>query len=238
MKHYDQEEFRAAIHYCWTARQDARVRQIAEGLVEDVGLRAGVTSGKHLDPLAALVAKVFIDAGMPEQAIHYGVNVELPGFYRSEKQWDLVVVHDKELVAAIEFKSMLGSYGNNMNNRVEEATGNAADLLEAFEEGLLGGNARAPWLGYVFIIQEDKRSTTPVRLNQPHFVTDRAFQDASYVRRIELLCRRLVQKRLYSGASFVCSDGGGPEAVREPADDLRFSKFAAGIVGKVGEVLA
>lgn len=110
--------------------------------------------------------------------------------------------------------------------------------MQAFEEGLLGGNARSPWLGYLVIIQQDQQSTTPVRLNQPHFATDPAFQDASYMRRVELLCRRLGQKRLYSGACFVCSDGSGVAAVREPADDLTFRKFMAGIVGKVGEVLA
>ena len=29
-----------------------------------------------------------------------------------------------------------------------------------------------------------------------------------------------------------------PEAVREPTEDLAFAKFAAGIIGRVGEVLA
>jgi hypothetical protein len=67
---------------------------------------------------------------------------------------------------------------------------------------------------------------------------DDVFDGASYLERTVILCRRLVQKRLYSGACVAASSGEGPETVWEPADDLTFGKFAAGIVGRVGEVLA
>lgn len=207
-------------------------------MVADVGLRAGVTSGKHLDPLAAVVSKVFIEAGLPKEAISMNNRIELPGFFRAEKQWDLVVVYEGELVAAVELKSMLGSYGNNLNNRAEEAIGNALDLVEAYGEGRFGQNARAPWLGFLFVIQEEPGSTKPVSTNRPHFDVDEVFRDASYLDRTLILCRRLVQKRLYSGACVVTSSGLGTEAIREPAEDLTFSKFAAGIAGRVGEVFA
>jgi hypothetical protein len=237
-KLYDDEEFRVAVHACWTKRLSASQRQDAAGLVADVGLRSGVTSGKHLDPLAAVVAKVFVNAGLPKASIHLNKRVELPGFYRAEKKWDLVAVHNRELVAAIEFKSMLGSYGNNLNNRSEEAIGNAQDLLEAYGEGRFGQNARAPWLGFLYVVQEEEKSTRPVRTKQPHFKVDDAFDGASYVDRTVILCQRLVQRRMYSGACVVASTGDGPETVREPVTDLTFSKFAAGIAGRVGEALA
>jgi hypothetical protein len=232
------EDFRSAVHYCWQGREDARTRQRAEGLVADVGLRAGVTSGKHLDPLTALIAQVFIKAGIPRKSIHFSSCVELPGYFRAEKKWDVVVVHEGELIAAVELKSILGSYGNNLNNRTEEAIGNAQDLLAAYGEGLLGQNSRAPWLGYVFVMNRERRSTSPVRLAEPHFKVDPAFHAASYLKRAELLCRRLVQKRLYGGAALVTSDGSGPDAVKEPASDLTYRKFVAGILGRVGEALA
>lgn len=235
---YEYPEYRVAVHACWTGRLSAAERQAASGLVADVGLRSGVTSGKHLDPLAAVVAKSFINAGLPKDSIHMNRRVELPGFFRAEKRWDLVAVHNGELVAAIEFKSILGSYGNNLNNRTEEAIGNAQDLLEAYGEGRFGQNARAPWLGFLFVVQEEEKSTRPVGTKQPHFEVDDAFDGASYLDRTVILCRRLVQKRLYSGACVAASSGDGPEAVWEPAEDLTFGKFAAGISGKVGEVLA
>lgn len=227
-----------AVHACWTGRLSAAERQAAAGLVRDVGLRSGVTSGTHLNPLAAVVAKVFIDAGLPKESIYVSRKVDLPGFFRAVKQWDLVVVHGGELVAAIEIKSILGSYGNNLNNRAEEAIGNANDLLEAYGEGRFSQNTAAPWLGFLFVIQDEKKSRRPVTAKNTHFDVDEAFKGASYLDRSVILCRRLVQKRLYSSACIAASTGEGPEAVREPADDLTFSKFAAGIAGRVGEALA
>ena len=45
---------------------------------------------------------------------------------------------DGQLVTAIEFKSQVGpSFGNNFNNRVEEAIGNAADIWIALSRGAL-----------------------------------------------------------------------------------------------------
>lgn len=234
---YNEDEFRAAVHFCWTARDDARTRQLAQGLVSDVGLRSGVTSGRHLDALAALVAKIFMDAGMARSDLHFASRVEVPGYYRAEKKWDLLVVHGGELVAAVEFKSILGSYGNNLNNRSEEAIGNALDVVEAYQEGLLPANSRPPWLGFVFVMKREERSMGPVRVQEPHFHTDPAFKDASYLKRAELLLRRLIQKRLYAGACLVTSDGMGPDAVEEPARDLSFARFAAGIAGRVTEAV-
>ncbi len=235
---YDEQEFRLAVHACWTERLSAAEKQAAAGLVSDVGLRSGVTSGRHLDPLAALVAKLFIEAGLPSASIHVNKRIELPGYFRAEKQWDLVVVHEGQLVAAVEFKSMLGSYGNNLNNRAEEAIGNAHDLLQAFEEGGLGESTRPPWLGFLYVVQREGNSTRPVSTKSPHFPVDEVFEGASYIDRTIWLCRRLVQKRLYSGACVVSSNGGDLDAIEEPAEDLTFSKFAAGIAGRVAEALA
>lgn len=51
---------------------------------------------------------------------------------RSEKMWDLLVVSDDTLHIALEFKSQVGpSFGNNFNNRMEKALGNAMDLRRA-----------------------------------------------------------------------------------------------------------
>ena len=64
------------------------------------------------------------------------VSVELPGFFRPTKEWDIVVVSDNNLIAAIELKSQIGpSFGNNFNNRTEEALGTAMDIWTAYREG-------------------------------------------------------------------------------------------------------
>ena len=76
--------------------------------------------------------------------------LEVPGYYRPEKKWDLLVVVDDQLLVAIEFKSQVGpSFGNNFNNRTEEAIGNAEDVWTAYREGRFGKH-QAPVLGYFF----------------------------------------------------------------------------------------
>ena len=229
------EPFEDAVMSCWSLRQAASNKARARGS-KDSGLRAGVTSGAHLDPLAEFVATTFIEAGIPDYAIwNSRSRLDLPGYFRAEKRWDIVVVHSGELVAAVEFKSQFGSFGNNLNNRAEEALGNATDLQQAAEQGLLGRTA--PWLGYVFLMQDEAKSRSPVAVTESHFRVDREFKDASYQDRVMLLCRRLVLKRLYDAAWFAVAD---PEAgvVCEPAEDLTWARFQAAIRGRVGEILA
>lgn len=228
-------DFREAVLHCWTMREDAAQRARERGNT-DPGLRAGVTSGAHLDPLADLVKAGFVSAGiLPAQIHNSRSNLELPGYFRAEKKWDVVVMHEGSLVGAVEFKSILGSYGNNMNNRAEEAMGNATDILHAAEAGLMG--EVPPWLGYVFLMQDEDRSRSSVKVKEPHFPVDRDFRGASYQKRAMLLCRRLVMKRLYDAAWFVMADPI-TGTVTEPAPDLTWAKFEASIRGRVGEVLA
>jgi len=57
--------------------------------------------------------------------------MEIPGWYRPNKQWDILAFDGKSLVSAIELKSIGSSYGNNFNNRTEEALGSATDASAA-----------------------------------------------------------------------------------------------------------
>ena len=62
-----------------------------------------------------------------------------------EKKWDVLVLVDSQLVAAVEFKAQVGpSFGNNANNRAEEAVGVSEDLWTAFRDGRLGRDAIPP----------------------------------------------------------------------------------------------
>jgi hypothetical protein len=112
----------------------------------------------------------------------------LPGFFRGTKKWDVIVVHNGHLVAAIEFKSQVGpSFGNNVNNRTEEAIGNAVDLLTAHREGAFGDQPR-PFLGYMFVLEECDKSLRPLRGSSDHFDMFPEFERASYAQRYEILC--------------------------------------------------
>ena len=129
----------------------------------------------------------------------------LPGYFRPTKLWDLLVVRQGRLIAAAEFKSQVGpSFGNNANNRCEEALGSAVDLWTAYREGAFG-NIRRPFVGYLVLVEDAPSSRRPVTADSPHFDVFPEFRDASYVQRYSLLCQKLMQEQLYTAAAAILS---------------------------------
>ena len=232
----DQASFERAVRAYWLVRSRQADKQRDAGSV-DAGLRGAVTGGAQMDEMAELMESIFIDAGFPPSSINRGSAVELPGYFRPEKKWDLVVVHGDTLAAAIEFKSQVGpSFGNNYNNRTEEAIGNAVDVWTAYREGRFG-TAR-PWLGYLFLLEEAPGSTRPVKTREPFFEIDDEFRGASYKRRYELLCRRLLLERLYDAACFVTATADPQTPIHEPDEDLSFNAFTRAIRSRAAALLA
>lgn len=224
-----------AVLSIWRSRTAARARQLATGRA-DAGLRSEVTSGGHMNAMTSLIAAVFIDAGLPPNCIHAGRSrLELPGHFRAEKQWDIVVIHEGRLIAAIELKAIASSFGNNLNNRAEEALGNAIDLAHSIKSGLVGSHA--PWLGYVFVIRDEEKSNKPVKVKEPHFAIDPSFRERSYIGRAQILCSRLVLERLYNKSWFITADPD-KAVVSEPDPEMTWAKFEAAIRGVVAEARA
>ncbi len=220
-----------AVKLFWLTRDRQSRDQGGKSGQKDAGLRAAVTGGKHLDGFTQICRDLFIDAGLPESHIFWQDRKELPGYYRAEKNWDLVVVADGSLLAVIEFKAQVGpSFGNNFNNRTEEALGNATDLWAAYREGAFRPSAR-PWLGYVFILEDCPRSQSPVSVKEPHFKVFPEFQNASYAQRYEILLTKLLRERLYDGASLLLSSrqNGLNGHFTSPSQELSFRTFAAGL---------
>jgi hypothetical protein len=105
-----------AVKAFWISREAARQKQIESGKA-DQGERAGVTAGKNMDGFLALVLSVVRANGLAHAEIHRNrAMLALPGYFRPTKLWDLLVVYKGELIAAIELKSQVGSFGNNFNN--------------------------------------------------------------------------------------------------------------------------
>lgn len=201
-----------------------------------------MTAGKNLDGFITMVRQIIVDNGIAGAEVHAGgrTKVTIPGFYRPTKNWDLLVVSRDRLVAAVEFKSQVGpSFGNNFNNRVEEALGNATDLTTAFREGAFGDSPR-PFVGYFFVLEECRESTTPVRFVSPHFPTLAEFENTSYVARYEILCRKLVQEQLYDAAALVLTGRAAARTGRSgTASDLTGPRrFAATLAGMVAGMAA
>jgi len=234
-----------AIQSYWNARAKNKEKQVESGRI-DAGTRGEVTGGTQMGALEVLVADILCDAGLNRLDVRTRTSLELPGYYRATKKWDLIVVSQGQLVLAMEFKSQAGkSIGNNINNRAEEAVGSAKDIWTAFREGRFG-KSPAPFLGYFFLLEDRESVKRPVANKEPCFSVDPVFRGelhaatktrsvrykgVSYSKRYELLCRRLVHERLYSAACFITATNSPETRISQPAEDLTFQRFAAGLRG-------
>ncbi len=239
-----EERLQQAVQSYWDARANNKEKQVQSGRI-DAGTRGEVTGGTQMGALETLVADILCDAGLKRLDVRTRTALELPGYFRATKKWDLIVVSDGRLVLAAEFKSQAGkSIGNNVNNRAEEAVGSAKDIWIAFREGRFG-NTPAPFLGYFFLLEDRESVKAPVTNKEPYFFVDPVFRGelsktragverhrgVPYSKRYELLCRRLVLERLYTSACFVLATNSKETRITQPSDDLSFRRFAAAIRG-------
>lgn len=109
----------------------------------------------------------------------------------------MLVLRENRLIAALDLKFQVGSFGNNFNNRTEEAIGTAQDLWTAFREGSFG-DAPRPFVGWLMLVEDAPGSRRPIRDRSQHFPVLAEFQGASYIERYNLLCKKLVQEQLYT----------------------------------------
>ncbi len=231
LKNLDSRTREAVAHY-WKTRSAQRNRQRQTGKL-DQGLRGAVTGGAQMDGFIRLFTDLICDAGIARNCLYCEKTLELPGFFRPTKEWDLVIVKDGTLIAAIEAKSQVGpSFGNNFNNRTEEAMGSALDLWTAYREGAYRASPQ-PFLGYFFMLEDCPGSSHPVRVNEPHFKVFPEFVGSSYARRYELFCRKLVLERHYTSSALITSQMGTGETgdYRTPAEDLSMQRFAKALIG-------
>lgn len=232
---------REAVKLFWGNREAALARQIEAG-TQDAGSRGAVTAGKNMDGFLAIARSLVEANGLAEANICVQQRVlTLPGFFRPTKQWDMLVMHRGELVAALEFKSQVGpSFGNNFNNRSEEAIGTAHDLWTAYREGALGRDVPRPFLGWVMLLEDCLKSNAPVKDKEPHFPVDPAFRQASYAQRYDLLCKRLVQEGLYNSATFLASprDAATDGRYRHLSELTSLKTFVTDFAGYIAAVAA
>lgn len=219
-----EKRFLEAVQNSWDTRLLQQQKQLDAGRL-DAGSRGAVTGGAHMRAFEDLVVALLVEAGLERLHVKTQARLQIPGYYRPEKQWDLLVIADGQLVAAVEFKSQVGSVGKNLNNRAEEAIGNAEDFWKAFREGLLGSTR--PFLGYFFLLEDVPIVHVPVRPRATYFPVDPVFRDASYGERYEILCDRLVKERLYDAACLTLATSGAPPRVTHPRPELDFAQFGA-----------
>lgn len=196
---------KAAVKSFWASRDAARQKQATSGRA-DQGERAGVTAGKNMDGFTNLFVDLIRANGLEDAEIHQQKRVlTLPGYFRPTKLWDILVIREKRLIAALEMKSQVGpSFGNNFNNRTEEAIGTAHDFWTAYREDAFGSHPK-PFVGWMIHVEDAPGSSSPVTDRTPHYDVFPEFKGASYKQRYDVLCQRLVKEQLYSAACVVTS---------------------------------
>ena len=231
---------REAVKAFWGNREAARQKQIEAGR-SDQGERAGVTAGKNMDGFRALLLDVIRANGLAHAEIHEKKAVlTLPGYFRPTKAWDLLLIHRGELIAAIELKSQIGpSFGNNFNNRAEEAIGTAHDLWTAYREEAFGKQPR-PFVGWLMMIEDAPAPRRPVDAPSPHFPVMDEFKGASYLERYDLLCQRLVQEQLYTTAALIAAERSTIETgdFTTLSDMISLKTFITTLAGHVASTAA
>ena len=233
-----------AVRKFWITRELAANKQKTKG-VKDTGLRSEVTGGKNMDGFEGLVRDIVVKNGLSENTIFTGRKLgAIPGFFRATKVWDMVIVSENNLVAALEFKSQVGSagkdsYGKNQNNRIEEALGSSVDLWEAYSNGAFGESPK-PFVGWLMLVGDLPDAHKVVNNETSNFEIFPEFKGVSYIKRYNIFCRKLIQEQYYTAASIIVSP---PSAVNtgayEEIDQLTSLKtFITSLAGHIAMAAA
>lgn len=228
-----------AVKYFWDTRRNQKQKATSKSDAQSLG-RAAVTGGKQMAAFEELTVRIAREKGISENCIFHSKALELPGYFRPEKKWDILIIDEQVLVAAMEFKSQVGSFGKNFNNRAEEAIGSANDLWIAYREGAFGDRIK-PWLGYLFLLEEHPKSTSSIKLKEPHFETFAEFHDrtytpknkmgVSYAKRYEILLTKLIRERHYDAGCLLLSKLANPPSVTQPCNLLSAKRFFIQLAG-------
>ena len=95
-------ELSESVKWFWQTRLLQNKKQKSSGR-SDQGTRSEVTGGAQMDGFCQLLTNLLLQTGIEKTAIFHKQSLELPGYFRPEKRWDILVIKDKQLLAAIEF---------------------------------------------------------------------------------------------------------------------------------------
>lgn len=224
----EDSEIQAVIDEFWGRRNKLAAMHM------ETGVQGGAArSGAHMAGVQGHVRSLFVRAGLPELSVLPG-SPSLPGYFRRSKSWDVVVVYKGALVAAIELKSQVGSVGNNANNRIEEAIGNAFDVGASQRNNAAFG-AIPPWLGFVMVLEESPKTQAVLRNGTVPFPVDPAFIDVTYSKQYQIALSRFVSDGLYDAGWFLTTSLRSDDTYgyREPLPTATADTFAGLVQARV-----
>lgn len=210
----------------WVAiRADQAQASSAAGRAQG-GRRSSVTGGRHLEPLSELVVQQIQALGLENLELRRNRAATLAGYYRSSKSWDLLVLQDDQPILAVEYKSMSGSEGKNLNNRADEVFGMAQDARAAEEHGALPAGMRR---AYIFVMGANADSLRPIGVPRLVGSPDPVFEGASYMDRMAIMCRRMRDDGLFDLA-WAVGVQEDPFSWFEPDIEVGWERFVRDLV--------
>lgn len=211
-----------AIDYFWRTKSQQLKRSA------DSSNRGSVVAGKQLDGFLTMLKQACLAIGVPEECIFDSHNY-LPGYFRASKDWDFIIISPSgKLLVVIELKSQTGSYGNNFNNRAEEALGSSTDFWTAYREQEFP-TCGTPWIGYLMVLGDDEKSNMPVRNYTDHYPVLPEFEQASYVDRYRILCKKMMSERAYTATCLILTHDR--QSFRDASEELSISRFIHSLQG-------
>ena len=81
------------------------------------------------------------------------------------------------------------------------------------------------------LLEDSPKSQSPVRIPKHHFSVREEFEGASYAKRYELFCEKLLRERLYDATCLLLSDmeNGLEGSYSEPNQEINFRAFATSL---------
>jgi restriction endonuclease XhoI-like protein len=164
------------------------------------------TSGGSMDGFIDLVTDIVHANGLTEADIRRnGRGLTLPGHFGPIKSWDVVVMNHGNLIAVIKFDTLVGpSFRKNAITSCDQAISLAVDLQASYRRDTFGEYSR-PFVGYLCLLEDSPASRAPVKDISPNFPVVPEYRNASYAKRYDILCTKLIMEGFYSAASVILS---------------------------------
>lgn len=217
---------REAIKTFWATQLAANESQPSRAVVGQ-GAQAGAPGRESMVGFENLITEVVRANGLAEATVHLGRrDCTVPGHFWPTASWDMLVVNSGQLVASVKFQSHVGpASGRTLRGIVTEAIASGMDLWAAYRAGAFGGDAPHPFVGWLMLLEDSEESRSPVTDAEPIFPVFREFDGTSYAQKCGLLCRKLVQEKLYTAACLLVSPraeaGTGKYSTISDASSLR-----------------
>jgi hypothetical protein len=196
---------RSAVKKFWINERTSAKRRTVVG---KSGKRAhnATTADNGMQGFIDLIVDIVNANGLTKADILFNDRIlPLPGHFYPTQTWDLLVMNQGKLIAAIKFDFLLdASFINDADSGSKEVLGMAMELQATFRQGALGVH-RKLFVGYLCLIEEALVSRRPLKEASLIIPLLPEYRYASYAERYNILCKKLMAERLYDAATIIVS---------------------------------